>query len=101
MNAPPDSEKVPSFDDVFPAKVMVHFSDGALNRIFGPFNFTVAQGIFSAFRITGGNNQSGNPGATLPVLLTARTEDAAGNAVATVSVAPSSTETLLPLACVV
>src|SRR6266566_9572957 len=52
---------------------------GGSYRIFGPFNFSVTQGQFSAFRILTGNNQAGNPGATLPVTLTARTEDAAGN----------------------
>jgi len=49
-------------------------------RQFGPYQFTVTQGQLAAFRITGGNNQSGAPGTALPLPLTARTEDAAGNA---------------------
>jgi uncharacterized protein (TIGR03437 family) len=48
-------------------------------RTFGPFSFTVMPGTVSAFRITGGNNQSGTPGATVPLPLTAQTQDAAGN----------------------
>lgn len=48
-------------------------------RTFGPYNFTVAQGGVSTFRITGGNNQSGAPGATLPLPLTATAQDNAGN----------------------
>ena len=50
------------------------------------FKFTVTQGQFAAFRITGGDHQSGSPGARLPVQLTARTEDAAGNALPNVPV---------------
>jgi uncharacterized protein (TIGR03437 family) len=48
-------------------------------RTFGPYSFTVTQGTVAAFRITGGNNQSGSPGATVPIPLTAQTEDASGN----------------------
>ena len=48
-------------------------------RVFGPYPFTVMQGTVSAFRITGGNNQSGTPGATVPLPLTAQTQDASGN----------------------
>ena len=48
-------------------------------RTFGPYPFTVKQGTVSAFRISGGNNQSGAPGATVPLPLTAQTQDAAGN----------------------
>jgi len=55
-------------------------------RIFGPFNFTVTAGQVAAFRITGGNNQSGNPGAILPVSLQARVEDAAGGGLANIPV---------------
>jgi hypothetical protein len=53
---------------------------------YGPFSFAVTKGAFTTFRITGGNNQSGSPGAVLPLKLTARAEDAAGNAVSGVSV---------------
>ena len=55
-------------------------------RQYGPFSFAVTQGQFSNFRITGGNNQTGNPGAVLALQLTARTEDAQGNTVANVPV---------------
>src|SRR5262249_4101464 len=48
-------------------------------RTFGPYNFTVAQGGVSTFRITSGNNQSGAPGSTLPLPLTATVQDNAGN----------------------
>jgi len=48
-------------------------------RVFGPFNFTVMQGTVAAFRIMSGNNQSGAPGATIPLPLTAQAQDAAGN----------------------
>jgi uncharacterized protein (TIGR03437 family) len=52
---------------------------GGAFRVFGPYTFTVTQAQFSNFRITGGNNQQGAPGAVLPLPLTARTEDASGN----------------------
>ena len=55
-------------------------------RVFGPFNFTVTPGQVGAFRITFGNNQSGNPGATLPLTLTARVEDATGSPLVNVPV---------------
>jgi uncharacterized protein (TIGR03437 family) len=55
-------------------------------RIYGPFSFTVTQSQVGAFRITGGNNQTGSPNATLPLPLTARVEDAAGNPLANVPV---------------
>lgn len=45
-----------------------------------------AQGQAAALRILGGNNQSGAPGARLPVALTARVEDAAGNPLANIPV---------------
>jgi uncharacterized protein (TIGR03437 family) len=48
-------------------------------RTFGPYNFTVAQGGVSTFRITGGNNQSGAPGTTLTFPLSAQAEDSSGN----------------------
>ena len=48
-------------------------------RTFGPYSFTVTQGTVSAFRITGGNNQSGTPGSTVPLPLTAQTQDASGS----------------------
>lgn len=58
-------------------------------RTFHPFRFTVTPGsgqAASALRITGGNNQSGLPGTQLPVALTARVEDSAGNPVPNVAV---------------
>jgi uncharacterized protein (TIGR03437 family) len=55
-------------------------------RVFSNFVVRVTQGVFAAFRITGGNNQTGNPGATLPLALTAHTEDGAGNGVPNVPV---------------
>ena len=48
-------------------------------RQHGPFSFTVQQGTVSSFRITGGNNQSGTPGSSVPFPLTAQVLDAAGN----------------------
>ena len=48
-------------------------------RTFGPYAFTVMPGTVSAFRISSGNNQSGTPGSTVPLPLTAQTQDAAGN----------------------
>src|SRR6266568_1454374 len=59
---------------------------GGAYRTFGPFQFSVTQGQLSAFRILTGNNQSGNPGAILPVTLSARAEDAAGNPMANIPV---------------
>jgi uncharacterized protein (TIGR03437 family) len=52
---------------------------GGSYRVFGPFNFTITQAGVSAFRITSGNNQSGAPGTTLPLPLTAQAIDANGN----------------------
>ena len=52
---------------------------GGAYKVFGPFTFTVTQSQLATFRITGGNNQQGAPGAVLPLPLTARTEDASGN----------------------
>ncbi len=56
-----------------------------------PFNLFVTQtpsqpSTPAALRITGGNNQLGPPGAPLPLKLTARVEDAAGNPVPNVAV---------------
>ncbi len=48
-------------------------------RQFGPFAFTVSQGSVASIVITGGNGQSGAPGATLPLPLTGRTQDVNGN----------------------
>ncbi|HTM49069.1 MAG TPA: hypothetical protein VL285_10325 [Bryobacteraceae bacterium] len=59
---------------------------GGNYRVFGPYQFTVTQGQLSLFRITGGNNQSGAPGSRLPLTLTARAEDSAGNGQANVPV---------------
>ena len=56
-----------------------------------PFNLFITQtpaqpATPAALRITGGNNQLGPPGAPLPIRLTARVEDAAGNPVPNVAV---------------
>jgi adhesin/invasin len=50
------------------------------------FNLTVAQSQPAQIQITGGNNQSGAPGAQLPAPLTARIQDAAGNPLANIQV---------------
>jgi hypothetical protein len=57
-------------------------------RTFSPFQFTVTRrgGQPATIVITGGANQSGAPGAQLPVPLTARVQDAAGNALSNVAV---------------
>jgi adhesin/invasin len=50
-------------------------------RTFSPFQFSATHhtGQAATIVITGGNNQSGAPGAQLPAPLTARVQDAAGN----------------------
>jgi adhesin/invasin len=57
-------------------------------RTFSPFQFTVTHrsGQPGAIVITGGSNQSGQAGAQLPAPLTARVQDATGNALSNVSV---------------
>ena len=59
---------------------------GGFRTFANNYQFTVTQGQLAAFRITGGNNQTGAPGTTLPLPLTARTEDASGNLQANVPV---------------
>src|SRR5207249_1745355 len=46
---------------------------GGFRTFANNYQFTVTQGQLAAFRITGGNNQTGAPGTTLPLPLTART----------------------------
>lgn len=53
-------------------------------RQFGPFSFTVTQGKVASIVVTGGNNQSGAPGATLALPITVRTQDTLGNPLANV-----------------
>jgi hypothetical protein len=57
-------------------------------RTFSPFLFTVTRhtGQPATIVITGGANQSGQPGVQLPAPLTARVQDAAGNALSNVPV---------------
>ena len=58
-------------------------------RTFSPFQFTVTHKSSStpaSIVITGGNNQSGQPGAQLAAPLTARVQDAAGNPLPNVAV---------------
>ena len=52
---------------------------GGAFRTFGPFSFTVTQSTVTTFRVTGGSNQSGAPGSTLPLPLTAQALDINGN----------------------
>lgn len=54
-------------------------SVGGSFRTFGPFSFTVSQSTVTTFRVTGGNSQSGAPGTTLPLPLTAQALDVNGN----------------------
>ena len=69
-----------------PASGRYSIDVGGGYRVFGPYQFTVTQGQIAAFRITGGNNQSGAPGTALSLPLTARAEDASGNGQANVPV---------------
>jgi uncharacterized protein (TIGR03437 family) len=69
-----------------PASGRYSIDVGGGYRVFGPYQFTVTQGQIAAFRITGGNNQSGAPGTALSLPLTARAEDSSGNGQANVPV---------------
>jgi uncharacterized protein (TIGR03437 family) len=58
----------------------------------GPINYEVLAGQPCAIRVLSGNNQSGNPGQTLPAPLLASVEDCGGNPLGSVPVVWSVTQ---------
>jgi uncharacterized protein (TIGR03437 family) len=66
-----------------PVQVLLRTANGAVQTT---FNLTVSQPQPATIRILGGNNQSGSPGALLPVPLSAQVLDASGNPLPNVAV---------------